>query len=847
MNEDYTMENIYDKLVAWANTNGYWAQYLLNLCFQHEEISQAELDNLINCYKSNSFPTITFKQIEGGVSPKLFLNSIKNVKNVNLLLNNQEMNFNNNLTVIYGSNGTGKTGYVRVVKSMGNSLDSENIIYTNLLEDDTTTQTADITITNGNNKETFEWNKTDCRNLNLKIFNSNCVRFSLGNKKEILFMPQDFNFFNLLNVATSDLSKKTKERLSQLQVKMTSIGIIDGTKVHALIDSIMSAGNAQKRINEFIENNGYNLEAVDAKLKELNKITSALNTDIIIPKISNKQKLKNKIEELSGLIFISSGMYNKDFWNDYKSSLIEINELISNNVKIEDFVIGLNLNEKQKELFKEFLLAADNFLKAKNGSSFEDETMCIFCGQPIKKEAKDLLLSYSRFITNDNSAKIRKLLEKIQKSKDKIKNCINKIKQIEPFIESEDANFYLEIVKVTTNLQKLVELEYSPLSNLEEFYSYCELTNFKNIVDSTLQKYIDEINKLNSQKDNIEKEISDIRTQLNEYNSIEKLLKNRNSIIANISEQINLSPLFKISNSSLSAIQANILSTKYKEKFTHCLEEQLIHLEAPQNIKFSPNIVASKLSLKQTFLDKKYDLSSILSEGEQKVIALSHFIAENLMEDKDNVLVLDDPVNSLDLQRMETVARVLVQLSQRKQIIIFTHNLVFVGFLSKYAKEILENEEHTFICLERIDVDGKPYTGKIKYELPNIETYKDYRKKVNSLASNKALLSEDKNNIYICFSYMRSALELMVVEKVFNGTVNRYEPDIKMTKFEVINTEALKDNGYRISALFSKVCRFITAHSSSPQAKIEPTIDILNECYDEFKELDAIFSSNKIN
>lgn len=837
------MENIYDKLVAWANSNGYWAQYLLNLCFLDEEISQEELNNIINCYTSNSFPPITFKKIESELSSKVFLKSIKNVKNVNLLLNNQKMNFNDNLTVVYGPNGTGKTGYVRIIKSMGDSLDSENTIYTNLLEDDTTTQTAYITITNDNVEETFEWNKTGCRNLNLKIFNSNCVKFSLGSKKEILFMPQDFNFFNIINVATGDLAKKAKERLTQLKSEMALFGIIDGTKVHALIDLIMSVGNTQKYIDDFIKNNNYNLESVETKLEELNKKASSLNTDIIIPKISKYQKLKNKLEELNNLIFISSGMYSKEFWQEYKRNLIEASDLISSNVKIEDFVTGLNLDEKQKKLFKEFLLIADKFLKSKKGSSFEEEETCIFCGQPIDKEAKELLLSYSKFITNDNSAKINKLIEKIQKSKDKINNCINKIKQIEPFFESEDITFYAEIVKVTTNLQKMVELEYNSLSSLEDFDSFCDLSIFKSVFDATLQKYIDEINKLNTQKDNIEKEISDNRAQLNEYNSISILLRNINSIVSNINEQISLNPLSKISNSSLSAIQSKILSTKYKEKFTHCLQEQLVRLEAPKNINFAPSIVASKLSLKQTFLDKKYDLSSILSEGEQKVIALSHFIAENLMEDKDNVLILDDPVNSLDLQRMETVARVLVQLARSKQIIIFTHNLVFVGFLSKYAKEILDDDEHTFICLERVNIDGMPHTGQIKYELPNIETYKDYKKRLNVLTSNKSDLIENKNHLYDCFSYMRSALELMVVEKVFNGTVNRYEPDIKMTRFEVINTDALKENGCRISALFAKVCRFIPAHSSSPQARIEPTLDILDECCTEFNELDKIFKS----
>ena len=57
------------------------------------------------------------------------------------------------------------------------------------------------------------------------------------------------------------------------------------------------------------------------------------------------------------------------------------------------------------------------------------------------------------------------------------------------------------------------------------------------------------------------------------------------------------------------------------------------------------------------------------------------------------------------------------------------------------------------------------------------------------------------------------------------------------------NKRMSSDNPYacRISTLFNKVCRLIPAHSSSPQARIEPTIDILKECYEEFKALDKIF------
>lgn len=125
-------------------------------------------------------------------------------------------------------------------------------------------------------------------------------------------------------------------------------------------------------------------------------------------------------------------------------------------------------------------------------------------------------------------------------------------------------------------------------------------------------------------------------------------------------------PLSKITNSSLSAIQSSILTNNFKDNYLKVLNEQLHKFRAPKNLNFAPMIVSSKLMLKQSFLDGDYDMYSIMSEGEQKVVALSHFVAENLLEDKDNVLVFDDPVNSLDLQRMENVAENLVKLSIEK-------------------------------------------------------------------------------------------------------------------------------------------------------------------------------------
>ena len=70
--------------------------------------------------------------------------------------------------------------------------------------------------------------------------------------------------------------------------------------------------------------------------------------------------------------------------------------------------------------------------------------------------------------------------------------------------------------------------------------------------------------------------------------------------------------------------------------------------------------------------------NQILSEGEQRALALACFLAEIGGDDARHGIIVDDPVSSLDHPRIRKVARRLVAESKKgRQVIIFTHNLVF--------------------------------------------------------------------------------------------------------------------------------------------------------------------------
>lgn len=75
---------------------------------------------------------------------------------------------------------------------------------------------------------------------------------------------------------------------------------------------------------------------------------------------------------------------------------------------------------------------------------------------------------------------------------------------------------------------------------------------------------------------------------------------------------------------------------------------------------------------------RKARKSRVLSEGEQRALSLACFLAESHVAGRRSGIILDDPVTSLDHGRVRRAARRLVdEAAKGRQIIVFTHNLVF--------------------------------------------------------------------------------------------------------------------------------------------------------------------------
>lgn len=79
-------------------------------------------------------------------------------------------------------------------------------------------------------------------------------------------------------------------------------------------------------------------------------------------------------------------------------------------------------------------------------------------------------------------------------------------------------------------------------------------------------------------------------------------------------------------------------------------------------------------------------LGEVLSKGEQRVAALAFFLAELDTGGGEGPIVLDDPVSSLDEPHRGRVAERLLNEARRRQVIVFTHDLVFFVALDQGAE-----------------------------------------------------------------------------------------------------------------------------------------------------------------
>ncbi len=757
----------------------------------------------------------------------LTFTNLENVEGVNALAENQKLEFHPNLTVIYGTNGSGKSGYVRLLKRVLYSRASEEILGNVHLQTNTKPIKADFTFKSGSDIQLLKY-PDHAKNIlfrQFSVFDEKSISVHLNLKNQFEFRPAGLGYFSILISAFREIEAKlSADVISKTSTINYSILFEGESSIRTLIDNL-----DDKKILENLKKHMPYSEKDKEYSKKLEEKKIALAASKKDKEIADLQEKKKLIEICTANI----GAYNKWFTADSLNKLktaIEIGistKEIATKEGIENFKSDTIKDIGGKE-WKDFIEAAENFSKKQGNAYPTTKDICILCYQPLSDEAKNLINKYWTFITSTaekNAGDAQQVIDK----------CISGIDKLTFQLLAEDSILYNWL---GTNYSEILKQLVDGINSQKQLAANLVNDLRTNIVTSRAESQIDR-----SQLDRIVVEIDNKITELAKsnptdeidalnkilvylehkrklelhYPQIENLLKDKAWCAQGIKVSKQLSSR-KITD------KEKLLSAKYfNQAYVDTFNKECIALRADFGVDIN-HTGSLGTSFKQLRY-KNYAPSAVLSVGEQKVISIADFLSEIELSEINKGIVFDDPVSSLDDERKSDIADRLVIESQRRQVIIFTHDLVFVSSLLlscdtrkiKFDCHWIENSGNNpgVVWLRNTPVFEKSYKSSSKAQ----EYY---------LAAKNAAPEERETKIKNGFAALRTSYEALVIFELFSGVVQRFNERISVDSLaDVYVDETIKAE---ILDSFAQCCRYMEGHSHSDKYGYKkPTVENLQE------------------
>ena len=154
-------------LPKWANAQDGWCRAIAaDVLKNGVQASDLDIDRYLKQFLSEKklsqepfedVPKIEEKQPDAGPLDSVRLDAVMIGDGVNALKPGAQIDFASGVTVVFGENGSGKSGFVRVLKRAAGVRTAEDILH-NVHADKRPTPSATFTVTVGDKGETVSWN-----------------------------------------------------------------------------------------------------------------------------------------------------------------------------------------------------------------------------------------------------------------------------------------------------------------------------------------------------------------------------------------------------------------------------------------------------------------------------------------------------------------------------------------------------------------------------------------------------------------------------------------------------------------------------------------------------------------
>lgn len=689
---------------------------------------------------------------EESTGSRLTFKNITHVGGVNALMGNQSIDFSDSCTIIFGLNGTGKSGYFRVINEITGAKREKDILG-NIYTDDQDIEVS-IEYLLDTTAHSMTWDNSQ-RAIppftQAEVFDSDHLPIFLNEKESTVNIePLGLHLFK----ATTDIIDEFKEKLQgkakHYRQQAPDISLLVQVLKSQNLVSVLNKNNLTKEDEKYIKKKGV-FTATDKK--RLEKFTAQKSTleksnssDKIIVLTREKDDIKNLLNHLNNIKQQISNHVDK------VKPTIEKCQAKKNrrDERVKEFEALNNIPKQNSEEWQAFVDSAVEYEKQIDKSEFNSDEFCIYCHQPFKtQEALNLVKTYSKYLEDQSQREFTMSVQSLNVINDALGNISTDYKfpyGLSLILNStnsqltEKTNQYLK--SAINTVQELRE----KINNQDISENTFETDNFDEIasqINGLIEGRISTINNLRASNQDKAKKIQKLQEIIDKLSDKKLLSEWLNKVQENfkanklsgkysvVAEKINTAGVTKLASTAHDELLTETIRSAFQDELQGLGKTLAVSINKTR---------ADKGRIRTRLEIEGNNVGDILSEGEQKAVALALFIAEVRCQDKNFPVVFDDPVTSLDHKIAHELAKKLLLLSKDKQVIIFTHNKLFFNSLIHWSKHLKEsdNSKSYHVC-KNYSASGCDGVGKhvLTYELQKLgklETGKVHQAQILSLS-----------------------------------------------------------------------------------------------------------------
>lgn len=833
--------SLLNDILAWATTDlTQWQRDAVRRLFQKGTLDRQDLDDLYALLKSshglpdpqNRQPVPLAKEHFPAHESNLdsvVLRAMRDLKHVNRIAPGQKLEFApRGMTMIYGGNASGKSGYSRVLKRACRARDLSETVHSDAFDGKAAARIPEATfdIEVGGHANSLLWKRDILppdEISTIAVFDGKCARAYLDTEQDVAYLPYGLDIVeNLGQRILPELTQRLNAEIGAIDTDTAPFAdLLGDTVVGKMIASLSAATDPQrvttlatltddetKRLAELEKT----LAESDPKAKAKALRLSAQRMDGLVARIDKTIALVNDV-----------AVATLRSYDTEAEAASKVEVVAAANFRAGESLLPGTGEQVWKDLFETARrFSTEHAYPDKPFPHVGPGAQCPLCQQLFNQEGAKRMQRFEDFVKHDTATVAAEKRAQRKKAEQKISGAslgfgldaatTEELKQLNAILLNTTQEFESKVEARRAWMLAAVKThawDGAPSLDDDPRWGLKSLST-KFVAQATdLDKVGDE-----KQKKALEAERAELRARA----SLSPRLKSVLDVVQRMQIKARLTKCKDdLKTKAISDKAREFANQAVTTALKNALDKEFQALGVGYiKTKLNPRVEQGKMKHKLLLdLAATKKLDEILSEGEQRAIAIGSFLAELHLAGHRGGIVFDDPVSSLDHNWRKNVASRLVEEARKRQVIIFTHDTVFLGEL----RDVIEQHKLDHLIHHLEWMGDRP--GRVSPGLP--WGHKSYKERVDTLEKEQKALeknwpaypNEDESaKMRHAYSLLRATVERVIQDVVFNGVVQRYRDWIRVDHLnEVVGFTAAEYQ--EIARLHKACCDVIDAHDAS--------------------------------